>query len=163
MTRVPHNKGVTKNPMGHSHAEVDRTCKTCACNFKRVVRNITRGGGIYCSRKCNPAYAPTYTKAEKARRHNLKRNYSMTVEAYDTMVRSQNNLCAICNGPPGGKWGKLCVDHDHQTGAVRQLLCISCNRALGWFRDNDTILLAAVDYLRKHARAQEGKPDVLPF
>jgi len=67
------------------------------------------------------------------------------------MVDDQDGVCAICGEPPGGRWKKLHVDHDHETGRVRALLCVSCNRALGWFRDNPEILRKAIVYLEEHS------------
>ena len=51
---------------------------------------------------------------------------------------------------------QLAVDHDHKTGAVRALLCASCNNGLGDFRDNITYLQAAIDYLKKHVRHDDN-------
>lgn len=88
-----------------------------------------------------------------ARKGNLKR-YGLTVEAHAAMVQSQNGLCAICGDPPPQLGGRnrttLNVDHDHETGQVRDLLCYFCNLGLGYFKDNPDRIEAAAAYLRRH-------------
>lgn len=62
----------------------------------------------------------------------MKRRYGITPEQYDTLLRSQNNTCAACQKPPPvGK--PLLVDHCHDSGRVRALLCLPCNTALGGY------------------------------
>ena len=77
----------------------------------------------------------------------LKHKYGLSLETYEGLLAAQNNGCAIC-GEPCGVRGKLSVDHDHQTGKVRGLLCHECNVGLGAFRDNPQRLLAAAEYLQ---------------
>jgi hypothetical protein len=90
-------------------------------------------------------------KPESVRRRDLKRRYGITVEEYDAMLEQQGNRCAICRtDKPGGK-GRFHVDHDHQTGEVRGLLCNNCNRALGHFKDNVLILEQAIRYLNEES------------
>lgn len=80
----------------------------------------------------------------------LKYAYGLTVEQYDAMVLTQGGVCAICRADrPGGK-GRWHVDHCHDSGKIRELLCHSCNTGLGAFRDNLTLLQAAVAYLERH-------------
>jgi hypothetical protein len=139
-----------KHALGFSHVRVDRTCEACGGHFARLVKNIVRGGGRYCSKKCNPVYAPRSTRSETYRRSNLKRGYGITPEDYQAMHDAQEGVCAICKCPASGKAkqsSRLVVDHNHVTGEVRGLLCLSCNRALGWFRDDREVLLAALQYL----------------
>lgn len=45
---------------------------------------------------------------------------------------------------------KLCVDHNHNTGNVRSLLCMSCNTGIGKFKDNIELIEAALNYLKSH-------------
>lgn len=73
--------------------------------------------------------------------------YGLTEVAYQSLVQKQNGLCAICFECPSGKG--FHVDHDHATNKVRGLLCNTCNRGLGWFKDNTMRLLNAVAYLEK--------------
>jgi hypothetical protein len=78
---------------------------------------------------------------------------------YQEMLREQNGVCAICGTAEkhkaglSGKAKDLAVDHDHNTGAVRALLCSACNTALGLFRDDPALLDAAKTYLHKHLDA----------
>lgn len=85
------------------------------------------------------------------RNSNLKALYGITADQYTRMYEQQGGRCAICGGSdPGGKKRFLCVDHDHRTGAVRQLLCDPCNNGLGRFKDDLEVLQRACEYLRRH-------------
>lgn len=85
--------------------------------------------------------------ARVARRSNLKSSYGITVEQYEALADAQGRACAICR-----KGKKLLVDHDHATGAVRGLLCLKCNSALGSLGDDVAGLRRALAYLES-ARA----------
>ncbi len=79
----------------------------------------------------------------------MKRNYGITLEVYDRMYEQQNGLCAICRLPQLSKRNtRFCVDHDHDTGQVRGLLCDSCNRGIGLLKDDPRLLENAAQYLR---------------
>ena len=80
--------------------------------------------------------------------YNLKRNYGISSEEYQEKLKYQNYGCAICGKQATTK--ALAVDHCHETGKVRELLCGPCNIGLGQFQDNPELLLKAADYLRKH-------------
>lgn len=100
---------------------------------------------------------------EQQRRVNLKRHYGITPECYATQLQAQGGVCAICRtDDPKDRWGIFAVDHDHETGAVRGLLCGPCNRALGNMQDDVTRLERAAAYLQRggvweHANAAERK------
>lgn len=83
---------------------------------------------------------------------NLRR-YGIDLETYNDMLAKQNGVCAICfRGETCLKNGKprsLAVDHCHDTGRVRGLLCNSCNRALGYMKDNPDRLRSAAAYLER--------------
>ncbi len=59
----------------------------------------------------------------------------------------QAGQCAIC-----GRRVNLVLDHDHDTGEVREFLCARCNNGLGQFQDSDLLLTLASAYLRKHSQ-----------
>lgn len=85
---------------------------------------------------------------EKATASALKCRYGISLEDYKLRLEVQEHTCAICGTDnPGGRAKRFCVDHNHETGEFRGLLCHSCNRALGLFKDSPTILSAALEYL----------------
>ena len=68
------------------------------------------------------------------------------------MLKSQNNVCAICHQKFGGgrnSNSRLGIDHCHTTGKVRGLLCSNCNRGLGMFKDSEERLKNALDYIKR--------------
>ena len=85
--------------------------------------------------------------AEIDRRHHLKVTYGLTPEGFDALVESQNGVCAICEGPPRGPGKCLHVDHDHETGKIRGLLCAPCNTAIGLLAENPERVRAMLAYL----------------
>lgn len=84
---------------------------------------------------------------QRQRRADLKNRYGITVEEYEALAVAQGNACAICRVDSPGRGGRWHIDHDHATGKVRGLLCLSCNVGLGHFRDDPALLRAAADYV----------------
>lgn len=82
----------------------------------------------------------------------LKQKYNITPEHYQNLLEKQNHLCAICNKPEITIDGqtkeikKMSVDHCHQTGKVRGLLCNNCNQGIGKFKHNPELLRKAALY-----------------
>ena len=87
------------------------------------------------------------------------RRLDLEVSVYYKMMEDQNGLCAICSLPETRKsrtQGKVCqlaIDHNHTTGAIRQLLCHSCNTGIGKFKDDINLLQKAIEYLKRHQNA----------
>ncbi len=77
----------------------------------------------------------------------LKQKYGITLDQKEMMLRGQDNACAICKKCLSME--SAVVDHSHETGEVRGLLCAHCNSGLGFMRDSIPGLEAAIDYLRK--------------
>lgn len=90
---------------------------------------------------------------ERRWRAHLKRVHGITPERYDALHTAQGGLCAICRHPEttqrNGVTKRLAVDHCHETGNIRGLLCASCNVLLGHGRDDTALLRAAIDYLTR--------------
>jgi hypothetical protein len=69
-----------------------------------------------------------------------------TQELYDNLYEMQRGCCALCNEPEE-KFAWLCIDHDHENGRIRGLLCPNCNRGLGLLQDNPSLLRKAAQYV----------------
>lgn len=94
-------------------------------------------------------------KVKQGRRHRksveLRWQYGLSIEDYERMIELCDNKCEICGAPPPTKGRKktLCVDHCHDTGIVRGLLCDKCNRAIGLIGEDHQTLLKAIQYLAR--------------
>ena len=79
------------------------------------------------------------------------RKYGITQEEFERKIKAQNNRCAMC-GALEDKTSKLsdgwCIDHDHNTGMVRGIICNICNVALGFIESRGDI---GAEYLRKYS------------
>ncbi len=78
----------------------------------------------------------------------LMEKYKLTIDEYNKLRTKQNDLCAICFNSNYKR--QLHVDHDHNTGKVRGLLCGYCNSVLAFARDSSEILEASSRYLKSH-------------
>lgn len=102
-------------------------CKRCTCE------------GAKKWREANPQLF-----RDAIRKNQLLKKYGVTVEEYETIRESQGGGCALCGATPAGN---LHVDHDHETGRVRGLLCRPCNTGLGLLRESAELLLKAAAYI----------------
>jgi Recombination endonuclease VII len=101
------------------------------------------------------------------RRTDLKRRYGISAAEYEALLAKQDGACAICRKRSKER---LCVDHCHLTGRIRGLLCHACNLALGYLKDDQASLVAALAYLGALPRDGPGSAarralavhDVLP-
>lgn len=98
-----------------------------------------KGGAKHNGRKRNQKRDP-----EAYRDWFRKSRYGITREEWDALFEAQGGRCAIC-----GMEKKLHVDHCHETGKVRGLLCIGCNTSLGKLHNNPELLRKAARYLEK--------------
>ena len=110
-------------------------CKSCA----------SKSTASWCKR--NP---------ERARELQLKAKYNITIEEYDALFMSQGGLCVICHTPEPGGRGRFHVDHNHETGKVRSLLCARCNTGIGQFKENPDTMRAAADYVEYHKAVENA-------
>jgi hypothetical protein len=99
----------------------------------------------------------SYYKKNKDRFLNkrLKYHFGITLEQFNLLLKNQNGVCAICGNKETAINGAtkkvrlLNVDHDHQTGKVRGLLCSKCNHMIGLGNDDTNIFKSAINYLKK--------------
>ena len=79
----------------------------------------------------------------------LKKTYGVSSDWYDEQFKAQGGVCYICCRPSGSK--SLMVDHCHNTGSVRKLLCFQCNTSLGLVKENIGVLYSMIDYVVEHS------------
>jgi hypothetical protein len=145
MARLSHQSACSRKcyDVRYRKSTLFGTCKHCGKDF-----TTTKQSKKFCSRDCKQK---SFKKEQPAknREWRLTRQYGLDLAKYSDLLLRQSGLCSICKEPPPeGK--ALNVDHDHETGEVRSLLCGSCNRGLGLFKDSPEVLLAAHEYLKKH-------------
>lgn len=127
----------TINRKSNERYEVVRArCKDCT---NRDMRSWRYQKGIF-----NQEDYKKYLK-----RRNLFNVYGISMNDYDKLLAEQEGMCAACSGPPTGR-GVLHLDHDHETGQIRGLLCHHCNAALGMALDRVERLEMLIAYLDKH-------------
>lgn len=110
-----------------------------------VNRSFRRDVGTYCLPCHNRIVRENVQKNHGTTRNaHLKRRYGLTHDDVAAMVEAQGGACAICRVRPAEH-----VDHDHETGDVRGILCFTCNVGLGNFGDDPDRMELAVRYLKK--------------
>lgn len=162
---------------------LEKTCRSCGETKPGAEFARDRSKPDGCDTRCRPCAAEsmrryrlehpdrvratkrrTYQKNyPKVREYRLKRLYGLTRSEYDALLAAQSGRCKICgrtethtsNG--GDAVRELAVDHCHDTGQVRGLLCGRCNSAIGLLGHDEELLLAAVRYLRE-SEASAGVP-----
>jgi len=102
----------------------------------------------YCYQCRRDKYKGDKHTKNRLRNRHLLTNYNLSLEDYNTILKSQNYRCAICKKPENKLKQQLSVDHNHKTGKIRGLLCPDCNRGLGCFKDNKNLLRLAIKYLK---------------
>lgn len=130
-----------------------RTCKQCGVEYLSQ-----RPDGQFCTRSCHakaqwaeggvtPAPSGEASPNWKGgtRDGRLRRRYGLQVGDYEAMLAAQDGHCALCPRGPGDRW--LAVDHCHETGRVRGLLCAPCNRAIAVLGDGPAGLQRALEYV----------------
>lgn len=87
-------------------------------------------------------------KPDAVKNGKLIASFGITLQQYNTMAGLQGFKCAICRMPQAEQRRKMAVDHNHNTGAIRGLLCHNCNVGMGNFKDSETLLEKAASYLK---------------
>jgi len=135
-----------------------KRCLTCGETqpLDDFVKNKkAKDGRMMRCKKCWRAATRKWRQQNPKGQRYLKRNhrvchlrqYGMTPADYDAMFAAQLGVCALCHQP--GKYKGLHVDHDHETGRTRALLCSTCNTALGLFKENPELMEQAAEYIRR--------------
>lgn len=136
---------------------MDRVCSGCKLPkpltdfYARAYGKGKRGECKQCSKLARA------TRHQHAKKYNplqrrsvvLKNKYGITQVDFEKMFAIQGGRCKVCKSTDPGPAGNFAVDHCHDTGKVRGLLCYKCNMGLGSFRDSITILKNAIEYLKE--------------
>lgn len=122
-------------------------------DYMQQWRDRKKADPEYMERKRSQSRAWYYTEKGQAYKERYKLGlYGLTEQDYNEMLAAQDFSCAICRTDSWmEKNGRLHIDHDHDTGQVRGLLCSRCNVGIGMFAEAKTRLLAAIEYLEKHS------------
>lgn len=142
-----HKEELKKASNENYHANSERNTQTQKAYYKKNRDRIIERNKKY--RQDHPEEskqrAREYSKTHKreAKNTKLKLYYGITIEHYEDMYSEQEGKCAIC----GIQQESLVVDHDHETGKVRKLLCKKCNLALGYVNDDPRIIENMLYYL----------------
>jgi hypothetical protein len=143
-----------------------KTCTKCG-KFKSLAEFWRKAGSSdgrrpMCS-ECGQAYNKVYAKQQSRqtrRKSRLLREYGLSSESFAELLESQGGGCAICDAEVNARDRYMCVDHDHESGQRRGLLCVRCNWALGYFRDSVDLLKKAITYLEYYSEILDSElPD----
>jgi len=147
----------------HEETPPDPLPKLCPnCNLLKPFEsfyksNSSKTGVTSFCKTCSSIKGKQWNKNNKektkqrSRIKDLKRNYGMTSQDYESMLSKQNTVCCICKAnEPGKNRSYFTVDHCHATGKIRGLLCAKCNCALGLLNDDPKLFETAKKYLEKH-------------
>lgn len=134
-------------------AEVMKTKTCCVCKKTKslgsfALRKQNKDGRESSCKLCGKEYRRKYKKENKEHIYfkEKERQYGITVEEYNGLLKEQEGVCAIC-GNINRHERSLFIDHDHNTLEVRGLLCRNCNVVLGCAHDNPALLRRAAEYL----------------
>jgi hypothetical protein len=117
----------------------DKKCARCQGNKGAKFKDLK-----YCG---NCVYKVKKEKSRNAHAKALEARYGITRTDYDELYAKQGGVCYICERSTG-KTRRLSVDHDHETGRVRGLLCRPCNNLLGHARDSIAFFERCISYLK---------------
>lgn len=141
-------------------------CSTEGCGVKHFGRGFCRNHYNVDKRRREPekdrSYKQKYIDSDPERhKHimweaNLKRQYGVTAEYYYALLEAQGGACSICRTMVGTADRKLDVDHCHDTGTVRGLLCRSCNLTVGYMKNSPEMFLRASRYVERN-----GNPRII--
>lgn len=130
----------------------ERVCKNCGDNY---TLGVDGGRHKYCSDLCAKRYhsnkwsGPGCRDPLKMKDLRLQREFGITLEEFNGRLEEQKFKCTCCSSAlSGGR--DTHVDHCHRTGKVRDLLCSTCNQALGLVKERLEVLNNMIAYLRSH-------------
>lgn len=127
------------------------------CGNRGQCHHAWEGG---CRNKGSVAWAKRkITLARKKAEKRGHTGFTCTPQEYLKLWRDSGDCCQLCGIHENEtQQGYLCVDHCHDTGRIRGILCGACNSGIGMFAESETRMQKAIDYLRKHKEATSTSP-----
>ena len=152
-TKCQLNKNLTDFYFNSSRNNYKSVCKICERAYKKKIRATPKHKEyirVYNKkwREQNKEKLALWNET-KERSNRIRRTYGITEEQYNNLSEIQNHCCAICKTHKNELPKPLYVDHCHDTGTIRGLLCQKCNSGIGLLKDSIEILENAVSYLKK--------------
>lgn len=142
--------GCEEPPRSRGHCQTHYVAKRRSGAWSDAPYPVAHGpcAMVYCGEVATngPACARCYRQ--------LRRYPGFTPQRFNEMMLAQESACGICGtdigGQRAGRNHRYHIDHDHDTGKIRGLLCPHCNKGLGHFGDDPDTIQSAVDYLEDH-------------
>lgn len=118
----------------------EKRCPAC-----RIVKSIQEFNLNPQRRDGHATYCRDCENLRKRVKGTTQKRREISAEEYDKKFLEQEGKCAICGTQPNS----LCIDHDHQTGQIRDLLCLTCNLALGLLKEDSERVRSFLKYIDK--------------
>jgi hypothetical protein len=131
---------------------------TKICNKCHIEKDVTEfhknkvneDGFQHRCKSCKKKYDVEWRKHRDKtieRNSNYKRKYGITIEDYNKMFEEQHGCCVICGRHQTEMKEILAVEHSHETGKVRGLVCNRCNIIIGFFEDYPQLIITIKNYI----------------
>ena len=152
-------KGVYEREPPHYTKTGVKICADCLQEkdveeFKTLTNRLPNRRYSYCKACAYEKERKRWSRlSQKEQRSKwLKTKYGLDWDAYESMYTKQRGRCAVCRitislTDKDNSHTVACVDHDHEIGHIRGLLCNHCNRAIGLLKDDSSIAMRMVNYL----------------
>ena len=147
-------------PSGGRRVQFGDKCKNCGVEIQSYNAAYKGDAPRYMQSRCRSCYRarrdslPSRTKEARARQW-TEWKWGLSPGEYNRRVELQLSGCAVCKQPCDVR-DRLAVDHDHRTGRIRDLLCFRCNAVLGQVDDDEELLFALIEYLKRHNEKAAG-------
>ena len=132
-----------------------QTCTQCNCtkSSEDFYKRKSRPGGRQTHSECKDCFKARVTKryqSDPDRINDLRACavYGITIDQLTDMRKQANGICQACERPGEGQFKRLVIDHDHETGKVRGLICQKCNTVLGLVKDNINTLQNLAQFIK---------------
>lgn len=114
------------------------------CKYGHKIKFVSTNNCVECDK------AVRLKRKELSRWRRIKKEYNLARDEFYAILEIQKHLCPICGNDISEQDKNIHIDHNHDTGIVRGILCSKCNQGIGLFMENKNILKSAIAYLEEH-------------